>query len=166
MTLHFATARLAYRGADRIDITRSGCVKLLRANKEAPGIIFAPSEELLYPFKAMQANADALTLASQAGASHSLGAILHRATWEAYVELYRAEMRVSVGLPKSRHGALERLAVDRGVRSAATTWKAFLARTDRVTLVCFCSDALRCHRSVIADILQACGACYQGEIGA
>jgi hypothetical protein len=162
MTLHFATAQYSYRGADRIDITWSGCGKLLRAGKEAPGAIFAPSDELACTFEAMQGNAGAL-LASQ---ETQTGAVLERVLRDAYAELYRAEMRVSAGLSEYRYGALERLAVDRGVRPCPREWKAFLARTDRVTLVCFCTDHLRCHRPLLADILQKLGACYQGEIEA
>lgn len=64
------TARLAYAGADRLDVSRWG--------NDPLGVAFAPSERLLYAFKA-------LTRAGRAT----------RAAFGAYAERYRAEMLAS-----------------------------------------------------------------------
>lgn len=63
--------------------------------------------------------------------------------WEEYVTRYTAEMRVSY-------------------REHRWQWDALLAR-DEVTLVCFCVDPLRCHRTVLAGILGKLGADVRGE---
>ncbi len=63
--------------------------------------------------------------------------------WEEYVDRYTAEMRVSY-------------------REHRAAWDALLAR-DVVTLVCYCVDPLRCHRTVLAAILGKIGADARGE---
>jgi hypothetical protein len=65
------------------------------------------------------------------------------ADWVGYVEAYRDLMRRSY--------------VER--RDA---WDALLARPE-VTLVCFCTDPKRCHRSILAEILVRLGANHAGE---
>lgn len=45
------TAPYRYGGSDRVDITRSGNKKLLEAGHEAPGLILAPSDGILWPAK-------------------------------------------------------------------------------------------------------------------
>lgn len=64
--------------------------------------------------------------------------------WIKYVEKYTAEMRASYRVNRE-------------------TWDALLS-LDEVTIVCFCEDHNRCHRTVLArDILQKLGASYAGE---
>jgi uncharacterized protein YeaO (DUF488 family) len=63
--------------------------------------------------------------------------------WEQYVERYTAEMRASYGLHR-----LE--------------WADMLTRHE-VTLVCYCVDPARCHRTVLAGILGKLGADVRGE---
>lgn len=60
-----------------------------------------------------------------------------------YVELYTDEMRKSY------------------VQNRAA-WDALLARSE-VTLCCFCTQHLLCHRSLLARILERLGAVYHGE---
>ena len=64
--------------------------------------------------------------------------------WAKYVETYLAEMRTSYTLHRD-------------------VWDAVLS-LDEVTLVCFCEDPNRCHRTVLAkDVFQKLGATYGGE---
>jgi uncharacterized protein YeaO (DUF488 family) len=71
------------------------------------------------------------------------GVIEWEGTPGSYVELYTREMRESY----RRH---------RGV------WDALLA-LDEVTLVCFCVNPARCHRTLLAALLVKLGAVYEGE---
>lgn len=65
--------------------------------------------------------------------------------WLEYTRGYTAEMRASY-------------------RKCRLAWDALLAR-ERVVLLCFCTEAVRCHRTVLArDILPALGAKYLGEL--
>lgn len=63
--------------------------------------------------------------------------------WRRYVEEYTAEMRASY-------------------REQRAAWDRLLAR-DEVTLVCYCTDAAHCHRTLLAEILGKLGAQVQGE---
>jgi uncharacterized protein YeaO (DUF488 family) len=65
------------------------------------------------------------------------------AAWPRYVTDYTAEMRASY-------------------RSQRAAWHALLAR-DEVTLVCYCTDPVHCHRTVLAEILGKLGATVRGE---
>ena len=65
------------------------------------------------------------------------------AAWPQYVDDYTAEMRESY-------------------RTRRPAWDALLAR-DEVTLVCYCTVAARCHRTVLAGILSKLGATVRGE---
>lgn len=65
------------------------------------------------------------------------------ADWRAYADSYTAEMRASY-------------------RANREAWRAILAR-ESVTLVCYCSDARSCHRTLLARILVKLGAVYLGE---
>ena len=64
------TARLSYAGDDRLDITRLG--------RDPIGIIFAPSESILWPYKALKRSRRAT-----------------REKWLKYEQAYLAEMRDS-----------------------------------------------------------------------
>ena len=66
------------------------------------------------------------------------------ADWELYAEAYTAEMR-------SRY------------RRWRPVWDTLLAES-HVVLLCFCTDANQCHRTVLAGILAKLGATNSGEI--
>ena len=150
MSLHVHTARVSYGGADRLDITR----------KSAPpeGIAFAPSWAILRPALDMMALARTMRAAAEhAGEARPDDAVLAescvemtraaehivRATWALYVEAYTAEMRESY-------------------RTQRPAWDALLAR-ESVTLVCYCTDPARCHRTLLAGIFAKLGAVNEGE---
>lgn len=66
--------------------------------------------------------------------------------WTAYVEAYTAEMRQSY-------------------RASGDRWNLVLLCPE-VTVLCYCTDATRCHRTVLArDILPKLGCVYGGERG-
>lgn len=67
------------------------------------------------------------------------------ATWETYSAAYSEEMR-------------------RSYRAHRRAWDDLLARPE-VTLVCYCTDPARCHRTLLAAILVKLGATYKGERG-
>jgi uncharacterized protein YeaO (DUF488 family) len=54
-------------------------------------------------------------------------------------------------------------AMGRSHRFHRAAWDALLAR-ERVVLVCYCTDAKRCHRSILARILESLGAINRGEL--
>lgn len=114
------TARIAYAGPDRLDITRKSA--------GPDGIPFAPSWAILGPV---------LTMRKLYGASGV------NQVWPRYVEDYTAEMRQSY-------------------RDHRAAWDALIAR-DEVTLVCYCADSARCHRTLLAGILAKLGAKLCGE---
>ena len=66
-------------------------------------------------------------------------------TWALYSAAYASEMRESY-------------------RTQRATWDALLAR-ESVTLVCYCTDPARCHRTLLAGILAKLGATVVGERG-
>jgi hypothetical protein len=72
------------------------------------------------------------------------GVPLSRDRWKAYVEGYLAEMTASY-------------------RERRAEWSTLLSRK-RVVLTCYCSDERRCHRTVLAKILERLGANYRGEL--
>lgn len=43
-------------------------------------------------------------------------------------------------------------------------WNEVLSR-ESVTLVCFCEDGAFCHRYILAELLEKCGAKYMGKRG-
>lgn len=63
--------------------------------------------------------------------------------WPQYAADYTTEMRASY-------------------REHRAAWDALLAR-DEVTLVCYCTDPMHCHRTVLAEILGKLGATMRGE---
>ncbi len=64
-------------------------------------------------------------------------------TWRTYVDAYTAEMRTSY-------------------REQRVAWETLLGWPS-ATLLCFCTDATRCHRTVLAGILGKLGAEVKGE---
>lgn len=78
------------------------------------------------------------------------------------------EVAALYGEPGNAHGewpfhVAYMTAMRASYRAHAATWATVLARRV-VVLVCDCEDESRCHRRVIAEILQKCGGHYNGEI--
>lgn len=147
------TARISYRGEDRLDVTR-------KSGRE--GLVFAPSWALLGPvLRARRAlelkrveecelvesiergdggDAGLLTVSFEL----SVAECEWSEAWTRYVEGYLEEMRASY-------------------RASRAAWDALLARPV-VTLCCYCTDPEHCHRTLLArDILPKLGATYGGE---
>jgi hypothetical protein len=152
VTLTVHTARVSYGGADRLDVTRKSA--------GPDGIAFAPSWAILRPAldalrcaEVMRAAADVAPFSGADPVRYAEGAEAMRraadavrdSTWALYVEAYRSEMRESY-------------------RTQRAAWDALLAR-ESVTLVCYCTDAARCHRTLLAGILAKLGATVAGERG-
>lgn len=141
MTLHVYSARITYRGVDRLDVTR-------KSGRE--GIFLAPSWDILVP--ALEARRQAIDLLQRATIGQydpkdaaGDAAKIEAEAWDAYVPAYLAEMRASY-------------------RKHRTKWESPLARST-VILVCYCTDPVRCHRAILrAHILPKLGAVDCGEI--
>lgn len=143
------TAPFSYYGNDRLDVSPR--------SPDPIGGWFAPSSEIA---SMMQCAQQSKNKGLVAGA------------WEALQQDYTAEMRVSFGLvPGSEYWtsitADEQrdiyAALARGVEPAPAAWESLRAMRD-VTLVCRCEDAARCHRVLLARILEKLGATYAGEV--
>jgi hypothetical protein len=153
MTAMVHTARVAYSGSDRLDVTR-------KSGRE--GLAFAPSWTLLGPvLRARRAvelkhlEGEMLCESINRGDGGEAGLPVvnfeldalereQREAWERYVVGYLAEMRASY-------------------RANRPAWDALLAR-EVVTLCCYCTDPEHCHRTLLArDILPKLGATYGGE---
>lgn len=148
MTLQVYSARVSYRGDDRLDVTRKSARE---------GLFLAPSWNVLRPALIARYSVDlkrADLEAANAQWAHRdaerLGfelAALEREwdeTWERYVALFTDEMRTSY-------------------RRHREAWVALLQRPI-VTLCCYCADSQRCHRTLLArDILPKLGAHNAGE---
>lgn len=138
------TARVSFRGPDRLDITRG--------TGSGDGLAFAPSWPLLRgALAARRAHAsathDALSLPSDHEREDAVEMARLRwdAAWLSYRAAYIEEMRASY---RAHRGAWDRL----------------LSR-ESVTLVCYCTDATRCHRAILGGvILPRLGAPYLGEV--
>ncbi len=156
MTLHVHTARISYRGPDRLDITRRS------GGKE--GHLFAPSWRILGRSlgsrkRATRILADAqhsCDEAARVGRDDLVPLIkrntadeaerIEREAWSAYVPAYLDEMAES----RERH---------------PDAWTTHLGRP-RVVLVCYCPKRERCHRGLLAELLVGMGAVDEGELGA
>lgn len=159
VTLHIHTAPYAYRGADRLDVTRVGVDRLVKTRKPAPGAAFAPSASILWPAKSHMALVAALErrakLIPHTEAGAYVGILAEKLTSSvdaAYAKLYREEMLHSY-----------RSDTD------GPDWKALLTR-DEVTLVCFCrrrvpgpGQAWTCHRHLLTSYMVKLGAVDDGE---
>lgn len=137
MTLTVYTARVSYGGPERLDITRK--------SGEGDGLAFAPSWEILRGALDDMRRAESLIASAGHDVERREGQNLRRRAWGAYSVAFRAEMRAS-------------LKRDRGA------WERLLAR-ERVVLVCYCTNADYCHRTILAtELLPALGAKYGGEV--
>lgn len=147
MTLRVYTARVSYDGPDRLDVTRQGAdAHRKRHGIPSPGEPFAPSWRILKPALAARRLASRMLEHRPDGdlaEAREAAAKLALESWERYVREYTAEMRASY-------------------QRRRRAWDALLAR-ETVTLVCYCTDPARCHRSLLAGMLGSCGAEVLGE---
>jgi len=134
------TARISYGGPDRLDITRANAHNVGDVmGRECAGAIFAPSWGILNrAIREIEAAGRMKACGQLQRADHA-----QQASWKKYERAYIEEMRASY-------------------RQHRQQWEALLAR-DVVTLVCYCVDHLRCHRTVLATILGKLGAEVKGE---
>ena len=139
MTLHVYTARVSYRGEDRLDVTRLTADKHRKARSEAhPGEPFAPSWEILNAALEHRDAVRRFLVDNQAAV-----VTLDGAMWRLYERAYLAEMRESY-------------------RHHRAAWEDLLRRA-AVTLCCFCTDATSCHRTALGHALAKLRAQYHGE---
>lgn len=149
MALQAFSSRLAYWGADRLDITRK--------STDRYGLPFAPSWAILNPALRARQEAAYFEVRANVHAKLKLGVTLEfvqwileslrieDAAWERYKPAYVAEMR-------------------RSYRDERSAWDALLAR-ERVVLCCYCQNAHHCHRTVLrSEILPKLGAADGGEV--
>lgn len=134
------TAQYRAHDRDRLDITRGGCERTRAAGQPAPGIIFAPSADLL-----RQGLADRAAARGDAEAE--------RAAWERYAARYRLEMVASY----RRH----RAAWEAQLARERVVIVCFCSGAD--------AAAKRCHRFLLASFwssakLGALAADYRGEL--
>lgn len=121
-------------------VTYAGPDRLDITRKSAgpEGLPFAPSWAIVRPM------IDARRRWRADGTAFADRVIEENRLWYDYLVAFRAEMRASY-------------------RAHRAAWDALLAR-ERVTLVCYCTDPYKCHRTVLArSFLTALGAVYQGE---
>ena len=112
---------------------------ITRKSAGAWGIHFAPTWDLLAGALEARSRARALRMGDHVAAAEAL----ERAAWETYRPAFLEEMR-------------------RSYRAKRYAWDRILSR-ESVTLVCYCTDAARCHRTLFADIFVRLGAEYLGE---
>ena len=122
----------------RVSYSGSDRLDITRKSAGPDGLPFAPSWRILKPMLRLR-RAAALSESRSQGISAAATAY----AWPQYVEDYTAEMRASY-------------------RDHRAAWDRILAR-DEVTLVCYCVDPLRCHRTLLAEILAKLGAVPRGE---
>ena len=138
MTLHVRTARIGAKGlTDALDITRKSAT--------GDGLAFAPSGALLWPTVAEMKRADELRLKAETLAVQHEGTVALARCWWGYVASYAAEMKAN----RQRD---------------PEPWGRLLSR-ESVTLLCYCTDPNRCHRTLLgAMLLPRMGAVYEGEV--
>lgn len=179
MTLRFSTARYSYRGDDRLDVTLVGCARLITEGKKAPGSVWAPPGELLWPAKNHMDLADALhrRALTLPEASPHRGYIMREcerltvACDTRYGQLYTSVLRVRFGRAREHYTPDDRLATSwLRVGNRRSEWDPLLA-SDRLTLVCMCTSRTpgptqrwTCHRNTLANVLVRLGAIDEGEI--
>ena len=140
MALIVYTARISYGGDDRLDVTRSTAHNVGQVmGRPCPGAPFAPSWAILNRgIREIEAAERLHACGLKQQADHAM-----QASWVWYRKAYLGEMRASYRLHRAQ-------------------WDELLAR-EMVTLVCFCVDDRRCHRTVLAWILGRLGAEVRGE---
>lgn len=145
MTLIVFTSRISSRDPDRLDITRKSGGDF--------GIMFAPSWAILRPALEARRKAEEnrkiadnypIVMGNEARSVRGAADRIEDAAWAVYVLAYRAEMQESY-------------------RARRDVWAHMLAAPRRV-LVCYCTDAARCHRTLLAGYLGKLGADVRGEL--
>jgi uncharacterized protein YeaO (DUF488 family) len=139
MTLQVHTSRINYGGPDRLDVTMKTSREAVKKGKRSPGAPFAPTQRLVYWGKNMLRIAEKKRLNGDRAAD-----AFEDWAWQTYGQRYHMQMKLSYAK----------------LREA---WDELLAR-DRVVLVCFCVDPARCHRRLLAEYLEKCGALDRGEL--
>lgn len=130
------TARIGYVGADALDVSRKGADDYRRRTGNAwEGEAWAPSWTILGPsLQARKAESTGDVAMDRAASA---------AWWPFFADAYRHELRQSY-------------------RTRREEWDALLARSE-ITLTCSCTDPERCHRTILAEVLEKCGARRMGE---
>jgi len=103
------------------------------------GTPFAPSWSILNHVIDLYKKAKSFRATGDDGVADAM----EDSAWREYAPRYVEEMRLSY-------------------RTEWPAWEALLAR-DEVTLVCYCTNAERCHRRLLAEILVKLKAVYEGE---
>lgn len=135
MSVTVYTARLGYRGDDWLDVS-------LQGNMSRKGPTTTGSEPQRRGLGILFAPSPELLypyLSKRRWGRETEG------TWREYRAKYTAEMRASF-------------------RRYRAAWNVVL-ELPQVTLLCFCRDPSRCHRTVLGEILAKLGATFNGERG-
>lgn len=179
----YTTQLFKYRYHDGVDITRSGATTTKRQGIDAPGAIWAPSAELVYPAVERMKACRALMKAGT-----TMGVQSYVLAMAAHVppvgELSRhRQVPHEVHRDSQREAAYDKMAV--AMEQIITNWSAYVdafmiemrhswkvnraqwnafLTMDQVTLLCRCEDAAHCHRRILRNIiLPALGAIDGGE---
>lgn len=143
MTLHVYTARYSIRDDDRLDITRSGAAKWWHKHHcVAPGEFLAPSNDLLWPHRKRDEAIEERW--SRGEIDDAMAEAERTALSKTYTEGYVAELRVCYRVRRWQWDALMSL--------------------ERICVVCYCPEPVRCHRLIAAHTLEKLGAIHEGEI--
>ena len=122
----------------RISYQGTDRLDITRKSGAGIGLLFAPSWKILTPM------IDARRRWKTTATPFVDRVIEENRLWHDYAEAYLDEMRGSY----ARHRA---------------DWESLLERSE-VTLCCYCSDYLACHRTLLANaVLTKLGATYKGE---
>lgn len=136
MPLVIQTARISYRGDDRLDVTAKSAPPHAKA--------FAPTWKLVNWGLKMRGESRK-RLAGAHTAYEVKAAISHREwSWKMYSMRYRAQL-------------------DLRYKKDTSPWDEMLKR-ERVVFVCYCTEADHCHRRVLAQKFVELGATYIGEV--
>lgn len=106
---------------------------ITRGSGHGLGLLFAPSETLLNGYRKVRREVERARV----------GSAILRARFAQYADLYATELRIAE-------------------RAHPLMWTELEARGE-VTLCCYCYAPTLCHRSVLARMLVARGATYEGE---
>lgn len=139
MTLLVNTARISYGGPDRLDVTMASVEAAKKKGQRSPGAPFAPTRRLVYWGKNMLKMAERRRADGEPNADR-----FEEWAWQSYGQRYHYQMQMSF-------------------KSQRAAWDELLERA-HVVLICFCVDPNRCHRRLLAEYLEKCGAIDRGEV--
>jgi uncharacterized protein YeaO (DUF488 family) len=123
----------------RVSYAGSDRLDISRKSGDEFGRVFAPSWEILRPALDAMKAAKQLRLDGHAADGDAMASD----AWATYTRFFTVEMRASYVRDRVR-------------------WHLLLDRRE-ATLVCYCTDATRCHRTLVAGMLSKLGANYRGE---